>query len=150
MGVKAQTFFLTKNLNTMELTLERTYLKKGVNSILTFKKKSVCYCIELPWLNNLKNISCIPEGRYKLAPRYSERFKQHWELLNVQNRSAILIHPANNASKELRGCIAPVTKLTGEGIGSESVRAMLRIQELLATCISKNETHYITIKKLKK
>ncbi len=132
----------------MELTLERTYFEKGVNSILTFKERNICFCIELPWLDNVKSISCIPEGRYKLVERYSEKFKQHWELKNVKNRSAILIHPANNALEELRGCIAPVTKLTGEGTGIQSQKAMLRIQALFARCINRKETHFITVKKL--
>lgn len=35
----------------------------------------------------------------------------------VAGRSFILIPPANDAQKELRGCIAPVSILTAEGKG---------------------------------
>jgi hypothetical protein len=43
--------------------------------------------------------------------------------MDVPGRSFILIHPANNAGQQLLGCIAPVTTITGEGKGSESVLA---------------------------
>ncbi len=33
--------------------------------------------IELPWIENKKQVSCIPEGVYELKPRFSEKFKHH-------------------------------------------------------------------------
>jgi hypothetical protein len=38
------------------------------------------------------------------------------QILNVPGRKYILIHPANEVLRELKGCIAPV-RLTGAGKG---------------------------------
>jgi hypothetical protein len=39
------------------------------------------------------------------------------QILNVPGREYILIHPADEALRELKGCIAPVRLLTGAGKG---------------------------------
>jgi hypothetical protein len=89
------------------------------------------FIIELPWLNNKRNISCIPEGEYILKPRFSKKFKHHLQLVNVPGRNLILIHPANDAKNELGGCLAPVTQLTGIGKGISS--GML-FQKIVSSC----------------
>jgi hypothetical protein len=115
----------------MEILLERMYFPEGTNGVLSFEGKEICKTIELPWRNNQKRISCIPEGKYKIRKRFSAKFKWHLELTNVKNRSFILFHPANNALKELNGCIAPVTQLTGEGRGNESRKAFEKLKKLV-------------------
>lgn len=100
----------------MELQLERVYFPTGTNGILRADAEILCYTIELPWRYNIRMRSCIPEGRYQLVLRYSDRHKTHLLLQDVPSRTLILIHPANYAEKELRGCIAPVTKLAGAGL----------------------------------
>lgn len=129
------------------LVLQRTYLETAVHGELTFNGKHLAYTIELPWKNNSKCISCIPEGTYVLRKRYSQKFQWHFILLDVPNRSCILIHPANDAVKELQGCIAPVTKITGEGKGIESKKALqvlttalmpYRSNRTITLCITSN------------
>lgn len=105
----------------------RTYNPDGVNGELYLRGELLCYTIELPWLKNKRNCSCIPEGRYFLKKRWSPKHKWHLEVTGVKNRSLILIHPANDARKELRGCIAPVTKLTGAGKGWNSRKACEKV-----------------------
>ncbi len=105
-------------------SLKRTYLEKATHGELFYKGQKISETIELSWNHNKKRISCIPEGTYKLRKRYSEKFKWHYVLLHVPDRSYILIHPANNALKELQGCIAPVIKITGMGVGIESRKAL--------------------------
>lgn len=105
-------------------SLKRTYLENATHGELFYKGQKISETIELSWNHNKKRISCIPEGTYKLRKRYSEKFKWHYVLLHVPDRSHILIHPANNALKELQGCIAPVTKITGMGVGIESRKAL--------------------------
>lgn len=72
--------------------------------------------IEPPWLNNLKNKSCIPNGTYKLRRFLHDRWGPvywlenkanniYWQGEKTEHRTQILIHPANFAS-ELQGCIA--------------------------------------------
>jgi CspA family cold shock protein len=53
---------------------------------------------------------------------------------------------ANDALKELLGCIGPVTTCTGPGKGSESRKANERLKEVLEIAFSKREKVFITIK----
>ena len=115
----------------MEIVLERMYFPEGTNGVLNFEGKEICKTIELPWRNNKARVSCIPEGKYKIRKRFSAKFKWHLELINVKNRKYILFHPANNALKELNGCIAPVTQITGEGRGNESRKAFEKLKNLV-------------------
>jgi hypothetical protein len=64
------------------------------------------HTLELPWKDNERSISCIPEGEYGARFTMSNRFRVVlWEVLNVPNRSGIRIHAANY-SHQLEGCIA--------------------------------------------
>jgi hypothetical protein len=67
---------------------------------------------------------CIPERRYSVVKRYSPKLKDHYLAADVPDCQYILIHPANNALLELKGCIAPVSIITGIGQGTLSVKAM--------------------------
>ena len=80
----------------MELLLQRAYFKEGTNGTLFCSDTFLCHTIELPWENNKRNISCIPEGQYEIEPRFSKRFQHHLILKNVIGRSFILFHPAND------------------------------------------------------
>jgi len=102
--------------------------------------KLISYTIELPWKRNERGISCIPEGKYFIRKRYSAKYKWHLELVDVPNRTYILIHPANNAKKELRGCIAPVTKLSGPGLGLLSRKAFTKLKDLVYKALDNKES----------
>ena len=123
----------------MELKLIRIYGQMGTNGYLIHDKEVVCKTIELPWRQNKPSVSCIPEGEYKVRQRRSARFERHLEILDVPNRSFILFHPANVAWKELRGCIAPVMELTGEGMGLQSRVAMRKLMDLALPILDKGE-----------
>ncbi|WP_018343943.1 DUF5675 family protein [Cytophaga aurantiaca] len=123
----------------MELQLLRSYFPNGTNGELWYGGQLICHTIELPWLNNQRNISCIPEGVYKLQKRFVEKFQWHLGLYKVPNRQLILIHPANNAKLQLRGCIAPVTKLESPGIGSFSREAVKKINDLVFPILDKGK-----------
>ena len=65
-----------------------------------------CASLELPWKDNLRGISRIPEGTYPLEYEHSPRFRKNlWELKKVPGRSEVKIHVANYA-RQLEGCIA--------------------------------------------
>lgn len=132
----------------MELTLVRRYFDGGTNGNLWHGDKFLCHTIELPWKDNQRNVSCIPEGRYKITPRHTEKRGWHYVLENVPGRSFILFHPANNALKELRGCIAPVTQISGHGKGLESRRANDLLKFLLDMALEEEKQVYITIKSI--
>ena len=115
----------------MELELCRTYYATGTNGCLFAGTEFICFTIELPWLENIKQRSCIPEGRYRIIPRVSPRFGEHILVHEVPFRNGILIHAANNALKELKGCIAPVSIVTAPGCGLDSRRALIRLVQLV-------------------
>ena len=67
-------------------------------------------------------------------------------LYGVKGRSNILIHPANCALKELKGCIAPVTDHTSPGNGILSRVAMGQLLKLYHTSHEKKKPVYLTIR----
>ena len=129
----------------MVVILSRTYFPDGTNGILEFEGKFICKTIELPWKMNETKVSCIPEGKYFIKKRYSKKFQWHLEIINVKNRSLILFHPANNALQELNGCIAPVTKLSGPGLGLMSRKAFSKLKNLVYPILDKNESVVLII-----
>lgn len=130
-----------------KLTICRTYYPDGTNGNLYDDVGNfLCHTIELPWRENRVRESCIPEGTYYLEKRYSQKFSHHIHLMHVQGRSLILIHPANDASKELLGCIAPVTTLTGAGKGNTSRVQFNRIRELVYGWIDQGHDVALEIK----
>ena len=130
----------------MILELTRTYFPNGTNGKLECKGKSICNTIELPWRENETRVSCIPEGKYFIKKRYSQKFQWHLEVLDVKNRSLILFHPANNALQELNGCIAPVTKLSGPGLGLMSRKAFISLKSMVYKALDNIESVELIVK----
>jgi len=62
------------------------------------------FTLELPWLDNEKNVSCIPRGIYRAYIRNSPANGYVLELLDVTNRTHIQIH-AGNFTHQIKGCI---------------------------------------------
>jgi len=59
------------------------------------------FTLELPWLNNMPGISCIPEGIYTVRWTRSPRLKKFtYEILGVVNRAGIRIHGGNLAGRK--------------------------------------------------
>ena len=75
----------------------------------------LCDTLELPYLDNQRSISCIPEGQYKVRLRTAResatRDYLHLLVQDVPNRDYILFHIGNSA-KDTRGCVLV-------GIGTE-------------------------------
>ncbi len=130
----------------MVLELTRTYFPNGTNGKLECKGKSICNTIELPWRENETRVSCIPEGKYFIKKRYSQKFQWHLEVLDVKNRSLILFHPANNALQELNGCIAPVTKLSGPGLGLMSRKSFISLKSMVYKALDNKESVELIVK----
>ena len=130
----------------MVLVLTRTYFPEGTNGKLEYDGQLICNTIELPWKNNETKVSCIPEGKYFIRKRYSRKFKWHMEIIEVKGRSFILFHPANNAIKELNGCIAPVTKISGAGLGLMSRKAFTKFRTIVYKALDEKQRVLIIIK----
>ena len=79
-------------------TLSRFYLFDGVNEVFN------CAVLELPDRNNANSISRIPSGVYTCVERWSNKYGWHYHVLNVPNRSFILMHFGNYYTST-RGCL---------------------------------------------
>ena len=93
------------------------------------------YMLELPDRDNEKSISRINEGEYDCVKRNSEKFGDHFHVLNVDGRSYILIHVGNYYA-DTRGCLLPGLGLKdvnsdGERDVVQSTKAMKMLNELL-------------------
>lgn len=60
--------------------------------------------LEDKWRDNERNVSCIPKGSYIVALHKSPKFGKCYQVVNVPNRSDILIH-AGNTHVDTQGCI---------------------------------------------
>lgn len=77
-----------------------------------------CRTLELPDKDNKRRISCIPEGEYEVVKRWSEKYGDHFHILDVDGRDYILVHAANYV-RQLLGCIAvglSHTDIDGDGL----------------------------------
>jgi len=75
--------------------------------------------LELPWRDNSKGVSCIPNGVYECYKRFSSKFGQVYEVRDVPDRLGILIHIGNyggdrskGLKSDIEGCI-----LIGKSVG---------------------------------
>lgn len=84
--------------NDHKQSLGHFTLYDGINNVFN------CKSLELPDKGNKRNISRIPSGWYNCELRWSQKFKWHFHVTDVQDRSWILIH-IGNTYKEIRGCI---------------------------------------------
>jgi hypothetical protein len=129
----------------MKLHLLRQYFTQ--NSIignLYIDGKHECLTMELPWLDNLPQKSCIPEGTYPVGMWDSPHFRREVPILcNVPGRSSIEIHIANEP-KELRGCIA-VGSYRGNDFIGHSRDAFETLFTRLQTALAGGEIITITI-----
>lgn len=81
------------------------------NQFGTFGKLSntinglVLFSVELPWIENKNNISCIPVGKYVCRWTLSPRLRRFtYEVTSVKGRAGIRIH-SGNFPKQFLGCI---------------------------------------------
>ncbi len=98
----------------MLLTLTRTHSDQATFGILANAMYALCITLELPWLNNHPQTSCIPPGKYHCVAHNSADHPNTWEITNVPGRSEILLHEGNFLKNTL-GCILVGDKFSGSG-----------------------------------
>jgi hypothetical protein len=107
---------------------------QGTFGLMTMDNTPLCVTCEDLWNGNKNNISCIPEGTYHVTKRISEKYKHHWHVQNVPNRSLILIHNGNTIA-DTQGCILVGETLATSPLGKQtitnSIRTMNRLREVL-------------------
>ena len=94
-------------------------------------------CLELPWRDNKRKISRIPEGVYKLAKVAGTALipYPHLWIYPVPNRSGIKIHKGNYYY-QLEGCVLPGlthTDLNKDGLldVTDSEKALKKLMDAL-------------------
>lgn len=114
------------------LILQRYPINSEGNFGILFNNdgSKICFTCELPWLNNMPEISCIPTGLYNVVPYSSPLHNDVWQITDVPNRSAILIHPGNTVD-DTHGCIcvgAAIGKINNKlaVLNSQMTFAMLK------------------------
>ena len=90
----------------MILILDRVYLLDRTLGSILWDGNFVCKTLELPWKENKRAISCIPEGTYRVIkqPPKEARPYKYFRLPDVPGRSGILIHRGAEP-KHSKGCI---------------------------------------------
>lgn len=63
-----------------------------------------CFTLELPWLDNARNISCISAGDYDVVRHVSPSKGECFKILDVPGRTDVLIH-VGNFTRNSNGCI---------------------------------------------
>jgi hypothetical protein len=118
----------------MQVILKREIISnRAVLGKLYLNNQEICKTLENPWLNNLPNVSCIPEGEYAVSLFSGKKYKNVYQLLDVPKRSYILIH-VGNREQNTQGCI-----LVGQSYGFlkqelavlNSKKTLAKIKQLL-------------------
>ena len=98
----------TKGKGVNLLIIRDTFTKKSTIGKLFINGESFCDTLENPYINNERNISCIPEGQYnvrlRLARESATRDYLHLLVQDVPDRDWILFHIGNYPS-QTKGCI---------------------------------------------
>ena len=111
------------------LIIRNTFTEVSTIGKLYLNGEWLCDTLENPYLDNQRNISCIPEGEYTVRLRTAGESgsKNYLHLLvkDVPNRDLILFHIGNKSS-DTRGCV-----LVGIGTEQDLVKNSTLAMELL-------------------
>ena len=78
--------------------------KDATLGVLCIDDRPVFVTLEDKWRDNERQVSCIPKGKYEIIAHSSPKFGRTFQVMNVPDRDAILIH-AGNTHKDTHGCI---------------------------------------------
>jgi len=124
-----------KNKKKINLLLIRdTFSENSVIGELFLNGERMCDTLENPWINNKKNLSCIPRGEYNVRlrlPRESAtRDYVHLLVEDVENRSYILFH-RGNYPKDTSGCILVGLGSQQDFVSNSTLAMDLLIKEVI-------------------
>ena len=89
----------------LHIQIRRIYQPDCTIGVLTTNTGLRLFTLELPWLENKNDVSCIPSGDYGAFIRVSPKNGEVIELRGTGTRTNIQIHAANFTS-QIEGCIA--------------------------------------------
>ena len=89
-----------------EFTIIRDHMNEAPTTGQLFMPNDLSfYTLEDPWLDNAKEISCIPTGVYRCILSTSARFNRVMpEILGVPGRTGIRVHGGNTVA-DTEGCV---------------------------------------------
>lgn len=113
------------------ITLARVFPEPTIGILLDEGPFGVT--LELPWRDNARNISCIPEGQYvcqyieNVSLSSGRTVRKGYRVLDVPNRSGILIH-CGNMEDDTEGCILVGSSVNfHDGVGVYNSRFMMGV-----------------------
>ena len=121
--------------NSINLLLIRdTFSKESTIGELFLNGERMCDTLENPYINNERNISCIPEGNYRVRlrlPRESAtREYLHLLVQDVPDRDWILFH-RGNFPKDTSGCILVGLGSQQDAVNNSTLAMDLLIKEVI-------------------
>lgn len=106
---------------------------RGTFGVLRYGDIPFVLTLERPWVNNEKDISCIPAGVYKCRKIRSPRFGDTYEICDVPNRTHVLLHKGNFI-EDTHGCVLVGEEFSGtfdRPFVASSERGFLELMKLL-------------------
>ena len=80
------------------------YTEHGTFGVLMDNGVPFAVTLERPWLNNRRNVSCIPTGKYLCEKYSSKKHPKTYQVKDVADRTGILFH-TGNIMDHSAGCI---------------------------------------------
>ena len=116
------------------LRITRKYRDDSTTGDMTYGDFE-CKTLELPWLDNQTNISCIPEGIYDCIKTVSGKFGECIAVQGVDGRTYIRIHKGN-FTRQILGCVLVGEKsydFDGDGIPdvTSSAKTLRKLLDVL-------------------
>jgi len=116
------------------LLIRDTFSEESTIGELFLDGERICDTLENPYINNKRNISCIPEGVYDVRlrlPRESAtRNYVHLLVQEVPDRDWILFHRGNTA-KDTSGCILVGLGSKQDFVSNSTLAMDLLIKEVI-------------------
>jgi hypothetical protein len=116
------------------LLIRDTYTEESTIGELFLNGERMCDTLERPYFNNLRNISCIPEGVYPVRlrlPRESAtRDYIHLLVQDVPDRDWILFHRGNYPYQS-QGCILVGLGSQQDAVNNSTLAMDLLIKEVI-------------------
>ena len=116
------------------LLIRDTFTKESTIGELFLNGERICDTLENPWIDNQRNVSCIPQGIYPVRlrlPRESAtRDYIHLLVKDVKYRDYILIHIGNTA-KDTSGCILVGLGSQQDFVSNSTLAMDLLIKEII-------------------
>ena len=119
-----------------QLILLRLSKRNSINNFgqIISSRGLICHTLELPWLNNKQRDSCIPAASYVCKKIKSPKHGNVIEIMDVPNRTNILIH-AGNTINDTEGCV-----LVGSMVNKNS---LVKSRDALQALLEKTQNEFI-------